>query len=807
MAIRVDLDRRVLCAPIGELVRVGSGRQIGLAGGGLARLSMGVQEHQRIQAQRVEEVPGYQPEQPVGGRLELDDWTLELTGRADGVVLDVDDRAVEVEEIKTVHLGRDLFGAVAPERKEQHRHQIQLYARLLSGDGPPIPAFLTLVDVIDGRVLRQEVAWSRRSVDAWLRRKVHLLAGQAIARREHEQACAAAAHDLPFPHDEVRPVQQPMIEAVRDALAGDRHLLVAAPTGVGKTAAALHPAVREALSRGRRAIFLTAKTLQQELAVRTIQGMQTETSPWRSQQLRAKGAMCANDEMVCHEEVCPYAESYAAKIAETELVDQLLESGAHLDPDTVFDAGRLRLVCPFELQLDLLEHADVVVCDYNYVFDPRIGMDAVAGPGTLERSLLVVDEAHNLVDRAREYYSPTLSLDRVEAALDQLATRTTRLFTQIREVFEDLREYVLNTLDDAFYGAPGEEGTAIGEFGAEPLERVRRELDPLLVYYVQFKREHRIWNNDDPVMALYFELSWFHRVLALGAGTSGGDFVHLAMRLRDGDRLRILCLDAARFIGQVLEGSAGVVAMSATLEPFAFYRDLLGFDPAGTDTLSLPSPFPAGNRLVLVDDSVDTTFRQRQRHFGRIARIIGECAPRGRNALALFPSYRFLDEVAYRLDAPHHRVEIQRANDHLQHRQVLEDLAQGEPTLLLAVLGGVFAEGVDYPGEMLSAVFVVSPGLPQLEPERELIKRHLQEAYGDGFGYAYLIPGLRRVVQAAGRLIRGEEDRGAIVLLGRRFLQPRYAALLPEDWTEGDVRRLRTRDPRAAIESFFVNPV
>jgi DNA excision repair protein ERCC-2 len=801
VAIRVDLDTQTLTAPVGELVRVGSGRNIGLAGGGLARLWMGVKGHQRIQAQRVEEVPGYQPERPVGGRLELDGWTLELTGRADGVVLDEDDRTVEVEEIKTVHLGRDLFGPVQPERMDQHRHQIQLYARLLSGDGPPVPAYLTLVDVIDGRVLRQEVTWSKRSVDAWLRRKIHMLAGQEIARREHAQACAEAAEVLPFPHDEVRPVQQPMIDAVRDGLVGDRHLLVAAPTGVGKTAAALYPAVREALARGNRVVFLTAKTLQQELAVKTTRGMQREGSPWRSLQLRAKSAMCANDEMVCHEDVCPYAENYAAKLAESSLVDQLLETSAHLDPDTIFDAGRLRLICPFELQLDLLDHADVVVCDYNYVFDPRIGLDSVAGPGTLERSVLVVDEAHNLVDRAREYYSPTLSLERVEAALEQLATQNTRLFVQIRDAIEELREYVLYTLDEAFAGAQGQQGTSIGEFDPEPLARARRELDPLLVHYVQFKREHRIWNTDDPVMALYFQVSWFHRVLKLG----GDEFVHLAIRTHDGDQLRILCLDAARFVGQVLEGSAGVVAMSATLEPFEFYRDLLGFDPSGTDTLTLPSPFPPENRLLIVDDSVDTTYRQRQRHYGRIARLVADCAPRGRNTLALFPSYRFLDEIAYRIDAPHHHVEVQRANDRLQHREVLESLSRGQPTLLLAVLGGVFAEGVDYPGDMLSAVFVVSPGLPQLEPERELLKRHFEEAYGDGFGYAYLIPGLRRVVQAAGRLIRSEDDRGAIVLVGRRFLQPRYAALLPREWTDGDVRQLRARDPRLEIDRFFVN--
>jgi len=799
MSIRIDLDSRTLTAPVGELVRAGTGREIGLAGGGLARLWLGQQGHQQVQQQRVQEVPGYQPEMPVGGQIEIDGWTLQLTGRADGVVLDEFDAPIEVEEIKTVHLGRDLFGPTHDRRVDSFRHQLQLYARLLSADGPLVTAVLTLVDMFDGRTLRQEVPWTLRSVDGMLRRKLHLLVAQAEQRRRHLAACAAAAQDLPFPHPLVRPAQEPMLEAVQAAMVSGRHLLVAAPTGVGKTAAALHPTLRHALAEGQRVVFLTAKTLGQEMAVQTARAMQDPDSPWRSLQLRAKSAMCANDEMVCHEDVCPYAQEYARKVADADLVSELLASYRHLDPDAIFDAARLRQVCPFELSLDLLGDVELVICDYNYVFDPRIGLDVVAGPGTLEDSLLVIDEAHNLVDRAREYYSPSLSLGLVDEALDQLAARTTQLFRGLRDAIGDVRDYLLDHLDDAFLGAPAEEGTAYAVLDPAPLLRVRQTLDPLVIRYVQFKRDQQLWGADDPVMGLYFQLTHFHRVLALG----GEEFVQLATRSREAEQLRIVCLDASRFVGDVLDGSAGAVAMSATLEPFEFYTDLLGFDPDGADTLRLPSPFPRENCLVVVADRVDTTYRQRHRHYDAIARMIGASAPPGRNALALFPSYAFLSEVVSRIDAPHHHVEVQRANDRWHQREMLRRMGAGDGVLLMAVLGGVFAEGVDYPGDMLSTVYVVSPGLPQVEPERELLKGYLQRVYGDGFGYAYLVPGLRRVVQAAGRLIRSETDRGAIVLVGRRFLQPRYAALLPSDWMGDDARMLRTSDPAIAMAEFF----
>jgi DNA excision repair protein ERCC-2 len=244
--------------------------------------------------------------------------------------------------------------------------------------------------------------------------------------------------------------------------------------------------------------------------------------------------------------------------------------------------------------------------------------------------------------------------------------------------------------------------------------------------------------------------------------------------------------------------------MSATLEPFDFYRDLLGFDAHRTDELYVPSPFPPENRLVLAISDVDTTYRRRAANYDRIASWIARLSDPRANVLTLFPSYAFLESIHDRLPPVPHTVIAQRpgVND-AEQKEVLAALGNGKPHILLAVLGGIFAEGVDYPGKMLSQVIVVSPGLPQYNLERELLKGYYQEFYEHGFGYAYLVPGLTRVVQAAGRLLRSDEDRGVIVVMGRRFLDPRYLRLLPEEWTLGDPESLIFEDPEAAIREFF----
>ncbi|MFI5143281.1 MAG: helicase C-terminal domain-containing protein, partial [Thermoanaerobaculales bacterium] len=732
VAVRVDLEnRRVTCAVhdlLPETLRVG----LGVPGEGLARLSVGAELHRIVQAERLASHRGYAVEVPVDVTLAVDGWELRVIGRADGVHRREDETPV-LEEIKTLHFRSELHSLFASDRLERFRWQARLYAYCLFPDGKAT-ARIVLVD-LGGEDRREEnVAWSPEQVRAYLRGRLHALVAAEQARERTRAVWRDAATELRFPFPSLRPVQDDAMEAASETLAAGRLLLLAAPTGVGKTAAALYPALKLALANARRLVFLTAKTLQQQLAVTTLQAMQQ--GGWHSIQIRAKAKMCANREVVCHEEFCLHARDYGAKLAERGVLPSLLAGSSHLDPDRIFAVANEAEVCPFEVSLELLGDCTAVVCDYNYVFDPSIALFGLAADGALEDTYLVIDEAHNLVERAREYYSPRLSRTAIASARSLLKGHRQRVCRDLDDVLSRLDELIAGHVA-ATLGKS--EGTGKTDLDPAPLAELRLALDALIAPYFVFKRNAELWLAQDPILSVLLSLA---RLTEL-AEDGGRELVPLVERTageKAGEALRIFCLDASRFTGALLARCAGCVAMSATLEPFEFYRDLLGFDPDRTDALALPSPFPPENRLVLAVDEVDTSYRFRQRHYGRIAELVAELAPPGRNALVLFPSYAFLTEVSTRLHLASHRVELQRGEDSDRlRREVLALLRKNqEPVILLAVLGGVFAEGVDYPGDMLSEVIVVSPALPQVGPERELLKDYFDVRYERGFEYAYL---------------------------------------------------------------------
>jgi DNA excision repair protein ERCC-2 len=800
VTVKADLDNRALSCSVHDLIRDPSQRAIAAGREGLSRLTVGAELHRVVQRERAATDSDYRPEVGIDTTFEIDGWTLRVLGRADGVSRTADGKGL-LEEIKTLHFRTELHTIFAEERLERYRWQARIYACCLFPDGDAA-ARLLLVDLGGEERRTEEVAWSPGEVRAYLRARLYAL---VAAERERERLLSvlrAAAEDLPFPFAQVRPVQGEAMEAVGEALETGRHLLLSAPTGVGKTAAALYPAVRLALARGRRVAFLTAKTLQQHLAVETLQRMQG--GGWHSLRIRAKAKMCANREVICHEEFCLHARDYAAKLVERGVLPALLSFSPHLDPDRIYEIAHAAEVCPFEVSLELLAHVSAVVADYNYVFDPSIALFGSPFEGSLEDTYLIVDEAHNLVDRAREYYSPRLTRRAINDARSLVRGYRQRVCRDLAELLFTLEAVLEETLNRAL---DGHHGVARAIPDQTALADARLAMDALIAPYFTFKRSVELWLAADPIIDVLLALARVVDLLEDG----GSELVPLAERVEEhpgNDALRIFCLDASRFTGAVLSRCAGCVAMSATLEPFEFYRDLLGFDPDRTDTVTLSSPFPRENRLVVAVDEVDTSYRYRARAYGRIAELVGELAPPGRNALVLFPSYAFLNEIAGRLIAPHHRVEVQRGDDSERlRREMLDRLrANREPVLLLAVLGGVFAEGVDYPGEMLSEVIVVSPALPQVGPERELLKRYYQEQYERGFEYAYLVPGMTRVVQAAGRLIRSQEDRGVIVLVCRRFLRQPYSLLLPADWIAEGVLSLRSGDPAEAVRAFFGSP-
>ncbi|HKI87212.1 MAG TPA: helicase C-terminal domain-containing protein, partial [Thermoanaerobaculia bacterium] len=338
----------------------------------------------------------------------------------------------------------------------------------------------------------------------------------------------------------------------------------------------------------------------------------------------------------------------------------------------------------------------------------------------------------------------------------------------------------------------------------DDLWALRPELDEAFVDYLEYQRESKSFRAEDPFVTFYFD---FLRFLNGLVASQSGAFSQIAERRGRSSVVRILCKDPSPFLGATLARVHSAIALSATLSPSEFYRDLLGFDPERTAALSVPNPFPAANRRVVVDARVATSWRKRPENYPVIAERLSSFAESvPGNCLALFPSYDFLRSVAELLEPKSKRILIQDRADSDRERQAILEALRGavlRDILLLAVAGGVFAEGVDYPGDTLKAVAVIGPCLPGVSLDRELLKQYYQERFERGFEYAFVVPGMTRVVQAAGRLIRSAQDTGVIALFGERFLVNPYRRNLPREWLPEEGATALASEPAASAEAFF----
>jgi DNA excision repair protein ERCC-2 len=771
--------------------RIGFGR-----GEGWHRLGLGAELHARVLRDRCETRPSYRREVHLQIRCQVEDWTALVTGRLDGCLPDGKGGWL-IEEFKSAYFptqeNRRSGGAF-----ERHQRQLLFYCHLWQRLGnSPVSGVLIYVDLAGGGETPVAVAYDETALERELQERLARLLAIWRAGEKARGRKAAAAESLPFPHDAPRVGQKIMIDAVRETLATGGNLLAEAPTGSGKTAASLHPALAQGLSTGRQVVFLTAKTLQQKMAVSALRAMNRDGA-FRTLQIRAKEKMCANDRVICHEDFCPYARDYPEKMERSKILDRLREAHWHFDPDIVFAEAKREKVCPFEAQLELAREADAIVADYNYVFEPGAALRHLERE-ELSNAILLVDEAHNLPDRARRIFSPELLEEMLRSVEGRLLLEAGDLFDSISETIASLASLLRETAEALA------EGAAIAEIEppADALRALWKEWEPKFIRYLSWKREMKIAAPDDPILDLHFAWQRFIAILNL----FGPGFTCVIERRSSSLRLAIVCLDPARALAPIFRAASSTVLFSATLSPVEMTRRMLGLEKERTRSITLPPPFPREHRKVMILPQVRTTFAARDKNFGAIAGLVAQMSDaRNGNGLVLFPSYQFLEKVAERLPPIRARLLVQRPNIRESERhEILNALAAPPPggTLLFAVLGGMYAEGIDYPGELLTGVYIVSPALPQVSFERELLRRYFEETEQAGFEYAYLQPGMTHVIQAAGRLIRNETDRGIIALLCQRFLQEPYVSRLPRDWYDEWPAQLIARDPAEEIRKFF----
>jgi len=788
-------DTTPVALPVGEFaVPVPrTGHLEHLSGAGAA--AEGLEIHQRVQRRRAKADPSYQAEVPVQREFLHQGYRFQVRGRMDGVFRG---NPTRIEEIKTSFEVRHLARRLAAEPEHPYCLQLRSYGYfhwLEHGELPQLS--FHLVSTRNGRSEDLAIELDLEGYQRWLTLRLDALAEEAdlVARRVVRRQ--AAARSLVFPFDTPRPGQGELIASIEAGMGQGRALLLQAPTGLGKTVGVLFPVLKEALARGQQVIYVTPKNSQHQVAEDAVQQFRAAGTALKSLSITAKHKICFKDEPLCHPELCEYARDYYDKLAASGLAGVLAQK-KKLKARGFKMLAEAHQVCPFELQLVGIPDADVVICDYNYVFAPRsaLGRVATLAVGQAGRPNLVIDEAHNLPSRSMDYYSPRLSAQQLAAWGEELGQLPRPFGRDALTVLEGCLE-TLTTCRGTATG-PGRVDPPVAPFQAQ-----EGRIAPLLARYLESSLEI---GARDPLLGLARAWSEFSATLELVRSAQHQEFV-TTWHPAQGGTLRITCCDASRLLADSYAGYQQVVGFSATLKPFDYYARLSGLDPERVTTEEFGSPFPPKLRKLMIIPQISTRYTERERNYAKIADALERIVALKRgNYFAFFPSFSFLDEVARRFRAPKGVAVLvqERSMSAARQESVLEALREPNGAqLVFAVQGGSFSEGVDYRGDMAIGAFVVGPPLPTYDLERELMREYYERRFGAGFAYAYAIPAMAKAVQAAGRVIRSETDRGIVVLMDSRFLEPGFSAAMPADWYRNDAAELVSTSILKEIETFW----
>ena len=736
----------------------------------------------------------YRAEVPLKTTFEDGDLQLVVEGRADGI--DRRDGMVLVDEIKGVYADVTRF----TEAKPLHLAQAYCYACMLAREEglSGVTCQITYCDLDTEEIRRFQTVRTAEELETWMTDLAEQYFRWAHFQADHREERNRSGEALDFPYD-YRPGQKRIAVDVFRAVRRSRNLFVQAPTGVGKTLSVLFPSVK-AMAEGltERIFYLTAKTVTASVAEENLQVLLSRGLDLLACTIRAKEKLCPNEVFECNPELCPYAKGHFDRV--NDAVFELLKEGGLFTAERLLAAAEKAGVCPYEFALDVSVWCDTVIADYNYAFDPRVRLRRYFSEGTGGDYIFLVDEAHNLPDRASEMYSASLVKEDV-LALKKLIMkkdgRTSRALDRLNRAMLSLRRNL---------GDYPEVGRGILSGTVAELPDINFLMEPLTGSYFELSRlleEQKNFPERKEVLTGFFEIRTF-----LETAEQAGEGYRIYARFDDdGFRIRLLCVDPSARLKKCLESARTTVFFSGTLLPVQYYKEMLTGDPEEY-AIYTESPFDPENRLLLAASDVSSRYQRRtETEFRRIAEYLRiTVSAKIGNYLAFFPSYEFLGKVEKVLRIPGTEILVQEKEmDEDQRRAFLSVFAKadGNSRLGLCVMGGAFSEGIDLAEDRLIGCIVVGTGLPAINPESELVKEYFDAAGKDGFDYAYRYPGMNKVRQAAGRLIRTDRDRGVILLLDDRFLTPRSRSLFPLEWA--DLRRTDLSRIEEELNSFWKN--
>ena len=722
----------------------------------------------------------YQAEVSLKRESEYEDVIIQVEGRADGIF--TEDGEFWIDEIKGTYGNLQAMEVPVPVHRAQAMCYGWIYGEKEGLSQIGIQMTYSHLDTEDTRRFRE--IFSMEELKNWYQKLLddyHKWISCSLSWKKERNA---SMKDLQFPFP-YREGQREIVSGVYHTVSSKKTLFVQAPTGVGKTMSAIFPSVRAiGEGKGETLFYLTAKTITGTVAWEAFHTLRENGLKFKVTAITAKEKLCFLDSPECTPEKCPYAKGHFDRV--NDAVYELWTTEEVYSREVIRAHAEKWQVCPFEMCLDLSVWVDGVICDYNYAFDPNVHLKRFFGENISGDYIFLIDEAHNLVERGREMYSAEISRQtlftlrkKIRKHFPKLARALDKASRQMLELEEDLKAsqnpYQVpsnpGVLPVTFLTISGELEEILEEKNLE--EELRKEI---LEFYFVVRDFLNVSELVDENYVVYTECF------------GENDF-----------RLRLFCVNPAANLSEYLKKGRSAVFFSATLFPMLYYRELLTTE---TDAYGIyvQSPFSAKNRRILIGSDVSSRYTRRNHtEYRKIAEYISRCVwQRQGNYMVFFPSYRLMEDVyqVYEEEFSVDWVRCIRQNSDMTEREreeFLEEFQSREGTLVgFCVLGGIFSEGVDLTGESLIGAIIVGTGLPQIGSEREILKEYYDRKKQSGFDYAYRYPGMNKVLQAAGRVIRTKEDRGVILLLDDRFLGRDYGEIFPREWKDRSSCRLNT---------------
>lgn len=745
---------------------------------------LGGKIHRKIQSRMG---TNYTAEVPLKIQMPCDGFVLQIEGRADGVLKD--DGKVLIDEIKGILRSLEHLEAPVPVHLAQAKCYAYIYA--VQNSLKCIDVQMTYCQMETEEIRRFCQKFEFQELQTWFQDLVTQYEKWAKFEIEWRNVRNDSIRQIEFPFP-YREGQRDLVVSVYRTILRKKKLFIQAPTGVGKTMATVFPAVRAVGEElGEKIFYLTAKTITRTVAEQAFSLLKEKGLLYKTITLTAKEKICFCEEAECNPDACPYAKGHFDRV--NDAVFDLITHSGDWSREVLEEQAKKHMVCPFEMSLDVSNWADAVICDYNYAFDPQAHLKRFFSESGKGEYLFLIDEAHNLVERGREMYSASLYKEDllevrklVKAEDPKLAKRLSECNQQFLELKRECEHYQI----------------------LKSVSHIALKLMNVLSKLEDYLEECKDAEKKKRVLDFYFAVRSFLNVHDI----MDENYVIFSEMMEDGRfQIKLFCVNPAVNLQNYLEQGNSTIFFSATLLPVHYYKKLLSVEKDDYAVYA-HSSFPQENKFLFIGTDVSTRYTRRgESTYQRFARYIAVMAEQKKgNYMAFFPSYRFLEEVhTCFLECVDHEVDsICQVSymDEEQREEFLEEFEQEREKSLVAfcVMGGIFSEGIDLTDDKLIGAVIAGTGLPQVCTEREILKQYFNAADMDGFDYAYLYPGMNKVLQSAGRVIRTESDRGVILLLDDRFRAMRYREVFPREWQQyqlGSVKNLEQE-----IRTFWESP-